>query len=94
MTSAYRRGLIACLVGAAGAMAAALAVVGFRLLELLHRTLELFYGDRGDPIPGPDVVGPLLAVGAVLLLAGAVALAVAGRRAARALERASLIELR
>jgi hypothetical protein len=93
MKAAYRHGLIACLVGAASAFVAALAVVGFRVLEVFSRTLGLFHGDSGSPIPGPDLAGALLALAAALLLAGAVALAVAGRRAALALERASLIEL-
>jgi len=93
MKPSYRYGLISCLLGALCAFVAALAIGGFRVLELFHQTLELFYGDRGDPIPNHELAGPLLALAAALLLAGAVALAVAGRRAALALERASLIEL-
>ncbi len=79
-------------MGALAAIGGALALVGFRLFETAHRTLELFYGDRGDPIPAPDLAASLLALAAVALLVGAVALALAGRRAALALERASLIE--
>jgi hypothetical protein len=93
MKAAYRYGLIACLLGAASTFVAALAIAGFRVLEVFHHTLELFYGDRGDPIQNHELAGAWLAVAAALLLAGAVALAVAGRRAALALERASLIEL-
>jgi hypothetical protein len=93
MKTAYRYGLISCLLGAACAFVAALAIAGFRVLEMFHRTFELFYGDRGDPIPDHELAGALLALAAALLLAGAVALAIAGRRAALALERASLIEL-
>jgi hypothetical protein len=93
MKAAHRYGLISCLLGAVCASVAALAVAGFRVLEVFHRTLELFHGDRGDPIPGPELAGAWLALAAVLLLAGAVAFALAGRRAALALERASLIDL-
>ena len=93
MKSSYRYGLISCLLGAAFAFVAALAIAGFRAFEMFHRTLEIFTGDRGDPIPNHELAGALLALAAALLLARAVALAVAGRRAALALERASLIEL-
>lgn len=94
MLARHRRGLIACLVGAALAVTAALAIAGWRVFRAVHHTLEIFYGDRGDPIPVPDLAAALfLGVGALLVI-GAVVLAVAGRRAALALERASLIELR
>jgi len=93
MRVVYRNGLIGCLLGAACALGAALAIAGFRVLELLRRTVEIFSGDRGDPIPGPDLTAAWLALLAVLLLAGAVGFALAGRRVALALERASLIDL-
>ncbi len=88
----HRRLWIACGTGAAAALGGALALVGFRIFATIHRTLELFYGDRGDPIPVPDLAAALLALAGAGLTIGAVALAIAGHRAARALERASLIE--
>jgi hypothetical protein len=93
MRAAYRYGLISCLLGAAAAFVTALAIAGFRVLEVFHRILELFAGDRGDAIPENELAGAWLALAALLLLAGAAALALAGRRAALALERASLIDL-
>jgi hypothetical protein len=92
MTPRHRQGLIACLALALAAIGGALALAGFRLVETFRRTLGLFSGDRGDAVPASDVAVLLLALAGAALLMGAVALAIAGRRAALALERASLIE--
>lgn len=94
MPSRHRKRWIACLLAAGLAVAGAVAIVGVRVFEVVHRTLEIFYGDRGDPIPAPDLAAALLLTASALLVVAAAALAVAGRRAALALERASLIELR
>lgn len=92
MTSRHRRELIACLAGAVLALGGAIALTSFRVFAVLHRTFEIFYGDRGDPMPPPDLAAAALAIAAGLLLVGAAGLAIAGRRAALALQRASLIE--
>jgi hypothetical protein len=92
MPTRHHRRLRICLAAAAAAFVAAFALSGWRLLETVHRTLEIFYGDRGDPVPAPDLGAVLLAASGCALLVGAVAFAVSARRAALALERASLIE--
>jgi hypothetical protein len=93
MTRPHRHALLVCLGGAGAALLGALGIAGWRIFQVLHRTLELFYGDRGDPVPVPDLTAALLAIAGVLLLVGAGVLAARARRAALALERASLIEL-
>ncbi len=92
MPTRHHRRLRICLAAAAVAFAGAFALSGWRLLAVFHRTLEIFYGDRGDPVPAPELGALLLAAAGCVLLVGAVALAIAARRAALALERASLIE--
>ena len=92
MTRRLRRAAITCGLGAAAALAAALGVAGLRVFTTLHRTLEIFYGDRGDPIHAPELGGLVLLALGVALAAGAVALEFAARRAARTLARASLVE--
>jgi hypothetical protein len=93
MTAGHRHAAFACLAGAGVAFAAALAIGGARVLTVVHDLLEIYAGDRGDPIAAPDFrVAALVALAALLALAAA-ALALAGWRAARALERASLIDV-
>jgi hypothetical protein len=92
MKARYRRAWIACLAAAASAVIAALAMAGLRVFGAAHRMLEIFAGDRGDPIAAPDLTAALLLLAGVIFAIGAAALAIAGRRAALALERASLIE--
>jgi hypothetical protein len=92
MTRRHRNGLLACLAGAALALAGSAAISGWRVMATFRHTLELFYGDRSDPVQAPEIGSALLVLGAGALLVGAIALAIAGRRAALALERASLIE--
>jgi hypothetical protein len=94
MSPRARHAAIACALGAALALAGAFALVGLRLYAMFERTLRIFAGDAGTrPPTGPDLAAVMLAVVAALLAFGAIALAVAGRRAALAVERASLIEL-
>ena len=84
--------MLACALGAALALGSALAIAGFGVLRAVHQTLGIVSGDHAEPLQAADF-GAALLVGIGLLLAvGAVALAVAGRRAALALERISLIE--
>jgi hypothetical protein len=71
-----------------------LTLAGVRVFAVVRRTLEIFAGDHGEGVPTADVTAAVLLVGGLLLGMGAAVLAVAGRRAALALERASLIELR
>ena len=92
MKPTYRRAWIACLAAAAAALALSLALAGSRVTDAVYRTLEIFTAGRGGSVPMPDLAAALLAIGAGLLVAAAVALAIAGRRAALALERVSLIE--
>jgi hypothetical protein len=92
MTTRLRHAAAACGIGAALAFGAALALVGARVFTVVHDTLEIFYGDRGDPVSAPDLGALLLIALGVALAVGALALAIAARRAALALERASLIE--
>lgn len=92
MPTRHHRRLRICLAAAAIAFAGAFALSGWRLLAAAHRLLEIFYGDRGDPLAAPEVGALLLAAAGGALLVGAIVLAVAARRAALALERASLIE--
>jgi hypothetical protein len=92
MTTRLRRAALACGVGAALAFGAALLRVGARVFAVVHDTLEIFYGDRGDPVPVPDLGALLLLAVGIALTVGALALGIAARRAALALERASLIE--
>ena len=81
MTRARLRPLLFCLAVALGAFAAAFAFASFRVVRTAQRLLSA----------SDLLAGILFALGFGALI-GAVALAIAGWRAALALERASLIE--
>jgi hypothetical protein len=94
MSPRHRRAALVCLLGAVLAVGAALTLAGARVFGVFRRTLEIFAGDHREDVPTADVTAAVLLAAGLLLGLGAAALAVAGRRAALALERASLIELR
>lgn len=92
MTRARLRPLVFCLVVALGAFAAAFAFASFRVVRTAQRMLSLFAENGERLLSASDLLaGILFALGFGALI-GAVALAIAGWRAALALERASLIE--
>jgi hypothetical protein len=94
MSPRHRRAVLACLAGAALAIGASLTLAGIGVFRVARRTLEIFSGDHVEPLPASDFTALVLLAVGLLLALGAAALAVAGRRAALALERASLIEIR
>jgi hypothetical protein len=90
MSRTHLRGLIACLALACVALGAAFAF--FRVLRALHDVLELAWTNGHVEIAARDWLALACVLVAFAAVAGAVALAIAGRRAALTLERASLIE--
>jgi hypothetical protein len=92
MSRTHLRGLIACLALACVALGAAFAFASFRVLRALHDVLELAWTNGHVEIAARDWLALACVLVAFAAVAGAVALAIAGRRAALTLERASLIE--
>jgi hypothetical protein len=84
--------LLLCLAVALGAFSAAFAFASFRVVRAAQRVLAIFEANGESALGTSDVLaGAPLALGFAALI-GAAALAIAGWRAALALERASLIE--
>lgn len=92
MSRSHLRQLIACLALACASLGAAFAFASWQVLRALHDVLELVWADGHIEIAARDWFAAACVLVALAALAGAVALAIAGRRAALALERASLIE--
>ena len=92
MRRSHLRQVIACLALACAALGTGFAFASWRVLRALHDVLELFWADGHVEVAARDWFAAACLLIAFAAVVGAVALAIKGRRAALALERASLIE--
>jgi uncharacterized membrane protein HdeD (DUF308 family) len=94
MDSQRRHKFAICAASAGGALLGALGFASWRVAAAIDRTVHIVANGQSAGWPTPAIAAVLLCAAGLALLAGAVLLAIAARRAALTLERASLVELR
>ena len=94
MDSQRRHKFAICAAAAGAALLGSLGFASWRIAAAIDRTVHIVANGHNAGWPTPAIAAALLCAAALALLAGAVLLAIAARRATLTLERASLVELR
>ena len=94
MHSQRRHKFAICAASAGAALLAALGFASWRIAAAIDSTVHIVANGHNAGWSSPAIAAALLCAASLALLAGAVWLAIAARRAALTLERASLVQHR